>query len=598
MNKRLIALSAFFFGSLLIAQSYHFYVPHYTQTTDEWETRLVLFNPTPARADINLVAYGQFGLESGRHSLTLEPGEKVDQTLAHLVPDLNDDRGWMRVESSIVEISGVMTFRSLIHGGTASLPLIGTTTSGLAFPHLEHNNSRQSGLVITNPGTDEAQLFIEVISGEQRTTMVQSIGARGKWVGMLAELVPENTPANAAVTVWSEVALTGFALTFQDEVQQIYAVPATPTFGAETAAWQEIVARRFSQAQVKTGLSAGYQMFGTTPVLGSAGVSNTQTQASAPSTMRSDIGSITKMFTATLLLHLQETGSIDLDAPIATYLSDLPRGNEITTRMLLNHTSGLKNYTAEPEFGEVVHAHFFGGPVWTPRQIVDFAFDKGFDFAPGTGWNYSNSGYVLAGLIAEQVSGTPLVDLYRELIFNPLAMNDTFFGGFEPVPNRANVYAYDEDDRTYLDVSQISLAFAGAAGGIVSSNQDLLTFVHTLFSGNLLNAESMDQMLTVAPQSPSEVPYALGVIVDDINGEPIITHNGGTYGGVSSFVYLPNRMAAFAMLINCSEFDPMLNNIFIDWLQRMGVPFKHGITTTLPRRFHKRLAATPVGVPF
>lgn len=593
MVKHTPLLLFLFVSCLFFAHAHTFYVPHYTQTEGEWETRLTLFNPSTALADIELIAYGTDGLEAGRGRFTLQPGAHINDRLRSLLPALTDDRGYLVVETDVVELSGILTFQSLQRGGIASLPLLGIRSQGLAFPLLEHHDQRQSGLVITNPDAAAAVLTIEVRSGDVRSTNAVEIGAHGKWVGMLADLVPDNTPAEASVTVWSEAALTGFALTFQNNAAQIFAVPATPINRAEAAQWQATVDEAYGLAQVRTGVAAGYHRAGGTPILAAAGYSDRARQIATQPDMRSDIGSLTKCFTAAVLLILQEGGAVDLDAPIATYLPTVPRGNQITTRMLLNHTSGLKNYTAEPEFEQAILNNYNGGDVWTIEQIIDFAFDKGFDFEPGQAWNYSNSGYLVAGLIAETVSGRTLVDLYRDLLWQPLGMNDTFYGGFEAIDHRARVYLFDDEDQSYADVTHISLAFTGAAGGIVSTNQDLLTWTDALFTGRVLTGDSLAQMLTPTPRAPSELPYGLGVVIADFNGEPVYTHNGGTFGGTSAFYYFPHRAAGLSVLVNCNIMDPRYRLLFTSFLNTTGIPTKTQSGLGLVGRFDRRLAATP-----
>ncbi len=579
--------------SLFFANAHTFYVPHYTQTEGEWATRLTLFNPTTAQAEVDLIAYGNNGQEAGRSHLTLQPGEQVNRGLGSLLPELRDDRGFMVIETNTVALSGILTFQSLQNGGIASLPLIGIRAQGLAFPLLEHNSLRQSGLVITNPDSTEAVLSIEILAGNTRSTRIVQIGARGKWVGMLADLVPEDTPEEATVTVSSEAALTGFALTFQNNAAQIFAVSATPVTRNEAAKWQATVNEAYDLAQIKTGVAAGYRLAGGTPILAAAGFSDRENQITSQPDMRSDIGSITKSFTAAVLLILQENGAIDLDAPIATYLPDVPRGDQITTRMLLNHTSGLKNYSTESDFNQVILHNYNGGEAWTVAQIVDFAFDKGFDFEPGQGWNYSNSGYLTASLIAETVSGRPLIDLYHDLLWQPLGMNDTFFGGFENIPTRARAYRFDDENRSYEDVTHMSLALVAAAGGIVSNNQDMLTWADALFTGRVLSGDSLAQMLTPTPRAPSELPYGLGIVIGEINGEPVYTHNGGTFGGSSAFYYFPNRAAGLSMLVNCNMMDQNYSRLFTAFLNTTGIVDKNETGLGLIQRFNKRLSAVP-----
>ncbi|WP_448721466.1 serine hydrolase domain-containing protein [Acanthopleuribacter pedis] len=553
------------FSAALLAQPTDFFLPHTTQTPGEWETSLVLYNPTGARADVTITAYDSSGGEAGRLERALVPGERLDQTIAALFPALAESRGWLHIQSNITELSGVLTFSALQLGGRASLPLITTLSDGLAFAQLEHHDLRQSGLVLTNPGTEAAEVTLRIRGDSATTTTTITLAARGKWVGMLADLVPEETPTAAAVDVWSTAPITGFALTFQNNGRQIFAVPATVTSGAQRAAWQTTLNSAFDAAQVKVGVSAGYKNGDATPVIAAAGIVNRSPAEPAKADMRGEIGSITKSFTAAILLQLQEEGLVDLDLPISTYVPELLGGDSVTTRMLLNHTSGLKNYTAEPEFAEQINAQFEGAPPWQPRDIIDFAFAKGFDFEPGTAWNYSNSGYLVAGLIAEQVSGQPLLTLYRERLWQPLGMHDTFYGGLETIDPRSHAYSFSTVTGTFTDVTHVSLVWAGAAGAIISTSQDMVTWAHGLFGGAVLSEAALQEMLTVTPLSSAALPYGLGVVVGDDGGEPIYNHNGGTLGGASTFYYYPNQRAAFAMLVNCNVLDNAFAAVVQNW---------------------------------
>ena len=546
-------------------------------------------------AELEVRAYGRFGLESGRTSLRIAPGGKIEGSIDLLLPGLNDDRGWLWIDSNVSELSGVMTFQSLQLGGIASLPLIDNTSRGLAFASLENNDARQSGLVLTAPGTEEATAKLVITAADLTTHTVEiQLGSRGKWVGMLADLYEGQPPEQASVQVYSSHPLTGFALTFQDNVQQIFAVPARQIENAEVAAWRTKVAERFAQNQIRTGVAAGYQIGGLTPVIAAAGYADIEQQIPAHEQMISEIGSISKSFTAAILLLLQEDGLVDLDAPVSTYVQNVPRGDSITTRMLLNHTTGLANYTEFPEIEQAVLAYLQGGEAWTIQQILDLAYTKDFHFEPGTSWRYSNTGYLLAGQIAETVSGQPLVELYRTRIFEPLGMEDSYLADYETTPERAVPYLHDDGE--YHDVSGMGLFWAGAAGGIISTNYDMMKWATGLFEGQLLQPQSLEQMLTPAPQS-SELPYGLGIVIAEINGQPIYTHNGGTFGGSSSLVYFPNQRLTFSILVNCDEMDPGFSYLLQDLVRDLGLIAKKGPQET-PFKFHKRLAAGHLTKPF
>ena len=146
------------------------------------------------------------------------------------------------------------------------------------------------------------------------------------------------------------------------------------------------------------------------------------------------VGSVTKTFTAGVVLKLSERGYIDLDAPTERWMPDWPHAGEITVRHLLNHTSGLRNYTDDLWF--LARTLLFPKRVWQPAELAAVTRGKPLYFSPGTGHHYSNTNYVLLGLICERATGKPMAELYRELIFDPLGLRDTYFVPYEPPPVR------------------------------------------------------------------------------------------------------------------------------------------------------------------
>ncbi len=538
----------------LLAQ--HTYVmPHFTERQGDWSTQLSLVNATGAATAVTLTAYSNDGTLLAEHEQWLAPQAGLHHSLPTLFPNLAEDRGWLQIKSSVAELAGLMTFTSLHGGGTASLPLGETPAPGLLFPLLEHHGARQSGLVLTNPGDTAAIATLRLIDPNGAvTTQTLNLAARAKWVGMLADLLPEATPARVSVAVSADQPLVGFALTFQDAVSQIFAVPATAIDNRAEHEWRQLVQQQYEACAVQTGLIAGYQVGDAAPVIAATGLADVATGvATRPDTI-AEIGSVTKGFLAAALLLLQEEGRIDLDAPVATFLDGIPGGDLITTRMLLNHTSGLPEYTNTAAFVEALEAAYAGAPMWTVDETIDFALTQDVNFAPGADWSYCNTGYLMAGKIAEQVSGQTLGQLIRQRILEPLGMGDTYLGGHETLPERATPYFWMEEEQVLLDVAPVGLGWAGAAGGLVSTNQDLMRWAKGLFEGELLQPESLEQMLTAAPQSGDD-GYGLGMGVGEINGVTVYSHTGQTFGGTAYLLYLPHAKAVFTMTANIGQFD-------------------------------------------
>ncbi|MFE4307886.1 serine hydrolase domain-containing protein [Streptomyces sp. NPDC056891] len=260
------------------------------------------------------------------------------------------------------------------------------------------------------------------------------------------------------------------------------------------------------------------------------------------------VGSITKTFVATVLLQLQAEGRLDLDDPVEKWLPGVVRGNghdgrRITVRQLLNHTSGVYSVTSDPGFQEKVFGPGFlehRYDRWTPRQLVDIAMTHAPDFTPGTGWNYSNTNYVLAGMVIEKVTGRPYGKAVENRIVKPLKLRATSLPGTDvrmPKPSSPawSTLSADPDAQVH-DVSELSPTIAYAAGEMISDSNDLQTFYRALLKGRLLPKAEMKEMTATVPVSP-ELPgvgYGLGLMKQKLScGKEIWGHGGGIHGSSS-----------------------------------------------------------------
>ncbi|MFJ5075902.1 serine hydrolase domain-containing protein [Streptomyces sp. NPDC088553] len=260
------------------------------------------------------------------------------------------------------------------------------------------------------------------------------------------------------------------------------------------------------------------------------------------------VGSITKTFVATVLLQLQAEGRLDLDDPVEKWLPGVVRGNghdgrKITVRQLLNHTSGVYSVTSDPGFQEKIFGPGFlehRYDRWTPRQLVDIAMTHAPDFAPGTDWNYSNTNYVLAGMVIEKVTGRPYGKAVENRIIKPLKLRATSVPGTDvrmPKPSSPawSTLSADPDAQVH-DVSELSPTIASAAGEMISDSNDLQTFYRALLKGRLLPKAEMREMTTTVPVSP-ELPgagYGLGLMKQKLScGKEIWGHGGGIHGSSS-----------------------------------------------------------------
>ncbi|WP_067532957.1 serine hydrolase domain-containing protein [Nocardia crassostreae] len=254
------------------------------------------------------------------------------------------------------------------------------------------------------------------------------------------------------------------------------------------------------------------------------------------------IGSNTKTFTATVVLQLVAEGKIELDAPIAGYLPEFGFDERITVRMVLQHTSGIFNFTGEYfEDGTVVPGIIAttAGKPWvdnrfhdyTAEELVRLALSKQARFEPGTDWSYSNTNYAVAKLLIEKVTGRSFAAELRRLIVEPLGLTGTVEPGSSTEiaePHAHAYYRYEEDGQAQIvDVTSQNPSWISNGGDMISTTADLRTFIGALLGGTLLPAELLAEMLT--PEA--KVGYGLGVFVQPTaDGGTLITHNGGAAG--------------------------------------------------------------------
>jgi D-alanyl-D-alanine carboxypeptidase len=245
-----------------------------------------------------------------------------------------------------------------------------------------------------------------------------------------------------------------------------------------------------------------------------AGVDDLTTGARLRPAARLRVGSITKTFVATVVLQLVDEGRLRLDEPVATWLPGLlPHGGAITVRHLLQHTSGLPDYVGTPGFMEGLPEN----PVYRPEELVALVADRPLEFAPGTGFAYSNTGYVVAGLLVEAVTGNSLARELRTRILEPLDLEHTSFpaaerrlGGYH-----ARGYVPGEHAPTPqaapLDVTDINPSWAWAAGALVSNAADVSRFYRSLLGGRLLGPRLLEEMKTTVPDRETGDEYGLGI---------------------------------------------------------------------------------------
>ncbi|MFF3943131.1 serine hydrolase domain-containing protein [Streptomyces phaeofaciens] len=308
-------------------------------------------------------------------------------------------------------------------------------------------------------------------------------------------------------------------------------------------AMEEIVDSGFAGMQVRVHDERG----GWT---GSAGVNRLGGSEKPPVDGRFRIGSTTKTFTATVMLQLVAEGRIGLDSPVDDHLPRFGLDRRITVRMLLQHTSGLFSHTGEyyddgtvapgiPWQGqEYVDNQFH---TYRPEELVRLALSKPARFEPGTDWSYSNTNYVLAKLLIEEVTGRPLAEEMRRLILGPLGMTGTVVPGASPEIPEPHAYGYYRYEHAgqwkVVDVTRFNVSWISAAGDMISTTEDLHTFFSALMGGDLLPDALLAEMRTPHPKAG----YGLGLFVQETDdGGTIYHHNGGFFGWAALMYATPD----------------------------------------------------------
>ncbi|MFE6049964.1 serine hydrolase domain-containing protein [Kitasatospora sp. NPDC056446] len=265
-----------------------------------------------------------------------------------------------------------------------------------------------------------------------------------------------------------------------------------------------------------------------------AGVGDLTTGAKPPVDGQIRAGSNTKTFTAVVVLQLVAEGKIGLDTPVETYLPGLLRGDgidgrNVTVRQLLQHTSGLPEY--------VDKAAILSSPnrYYEPRELLDAALAQKAHFAPGTRWEYSNTNYLLAGLIIQKVTGRPLGEEVTKRVIDRIGLRHTSF----PTPGDTAIHEahpkgyHREADGSLRDYTELDPSWGWAAGAVVSTNTDLNSFFTALLGGRLLPPAQLAQMRTTVPAEGMDpgVGYGLGLMSRPLSCGGVAWGHGGTIPG-------------------------------------------------------------------
>ena len=273
------------------------------------------------------------------------------------------------------------------------------------------------------------------------------------------------------------------------------------------------------------------------------GKANLEQNRAADESTRYAIGSVSKQFTTAAILLLQEQGKVSLDDKVAKYYPDLTRAGEISIRQLLSHTSGYEDYAPQD----------YLIPAWTkpttPQAVVDHWAKLPLNFDPGTKWQYSNTNYVIAGLIVEKAARQTLLSFLQQRIFSPLEMTSA---GFCDDKSPADAGAYT---RYALGparpIEREAPGWYFGAGELCMTARDLAKWDAAFLKKQILSARSYEEFTReVLLSNGDRTNYALGLAISQFHGIPSISHSGEVMGFLASNRLYPNRQAAVVALSN------------------------------------------------
>lgn len=279
----------------------------------------------------------------------------------------------------------------------------------------------------------------------------------------------------------------------------------------------------------------------------STGFADVETQLKSDAQTRYRIGSISKTFTAALVLKAVEENKLSLDQTIDHFFPGIMNADKITISHLLYHRSGIHNFTSNADYSE-----------WNTRpksieEMTAIISKGGSDFEPGSQAKYSNSNYVLLSFILSKIYSKPYSSILNEKICKPAALKNTYFGGKVNLQhNESNSYKFTGN---WQKETETDLSIAMGAGGIVSTPADLTKFAEALFAEKVIRRKSLEQMSTIKDN------YGMGLIPIPFYDQAGLGHTGGIDGFSSVFCYFPASKLAYALTSNGSNYPN--NNISI-----------------------------------
>ncbi|MER5733417.1 serine hydrolase domain-containing protein [Streptomyces sp. NPDC002138] len=302
---------------------------------------------------------------------------------------------------------------------------------------------------------------------------------------------------------------------------------------------------------------------------GATGVADLATGRPTRADMEHRVGSVTKSFTAVAVLQQSAAGRIRLDAPIGDYLPALvpgERGRAVTVRMLMNHTSGIADYTARafPSLaqGSTASLDEFRHRTVSPARLISWGLDAPQLFPPGTDWSYSNTNYILLGELLRAVTGQDPEEVITRDVIRRAGLRHTHFPGTDPRIEGPHSKLYESFHGLIdppRDYSEYDMTMAGTAGALISTPQDLDTFYRTLLRGGLLPGAQLREMRTttlVKDESGRVIAgYGLGIYTIDTPCGPVWGHDGSVWGAGTTALSSADGTRQFALGFNLAKYQ-------------------------------------------
>jgi D-alanyl-D-alanine carboxypeptidase len=358
--------------------------------------------------------------------------------------------------------------------------------------------------------------------------------------------------------------------------------PTTPIPATATPELKAALDARLERLRAKRGIpgiSAAIVFADGSSWQGTAGLADVATGVPVEADTAFSVASVSKTFTAALILALIEDGRLTLDSTARTYLPTLKINRSITVRHLLDHRSGLRDfyYNANIDHALLVKP----AKVWSAARSLRYlgpAYSK-----PGRSWHYSNTNYLILGMLAEVVGGAPVADQLRERFFEPLGLDHTYYQSVEvPRGPVAKGYRFLGTDPTLpaIDLSDGSsvvpftsvVTASGAAGSIATTGTDLARWARALYGDGALSQASRDEMVADLYRTARYLPgvaYGLGVQAVDVAGRPTLGHSGRFLGARAAVRWLQRQHIGISVLTNQSRSDP---NVVLRELLKVALP--------------------------